>query len=156
LNSFNQILIDNLAILEPGNPPSYALRGPLSTFIPRISPGKSIAGVYVAAGIIVGSQTYTAGRDEMVFPDLLEFKPDRWENPTEQMKSMDRPFSPGPHVCIGMHVARLEMLLNACALHQAFDAELAVGFRHEGMKLGDQGFMMAEGKSLLVKLTPVT
>ncbi|PCD26100.1 hypothetical protein BFJ70_g16116 [Fusarium oxysporum] len=131
------------------------LRGPLSTFIPRVSPGKSIAGVYVPAGVIVGCQAYTTARDENVFPDPLEFNPDRWENPTEQMQAMDRPFSSGPRVCIGMHVSRVEMLLTACAFYQTFDVELAAGFRHEGMELDDQGFMMAKGESLLVNLTPI-
>lgn len=68
---------------------------------------------------------------------------------------MDRPFSSGSRVCIGMHLSRVEMLLTACAFYQAFDVSLDSNLREEDMELFDQGLMTPIGKSLLVNLTPV-
>lgn len=56
------------------------------------------------------------------------------------MKIMNRPFSTGPRNCMAMHLARVQMLLTACALYQRVDIQLDHScMTDEMMVLRDQG-----------------
>lgn len=130
------------------------LRGPIPTVAPRVSPGKMIGGRYVPAGVVVSNLPYATQRDRAVFPDPDTFDPDRWEHPTAEMKLMNRPFSSGPRNCVGMHLARVQMLLTVCALVQRFDLAIDPRVTEEMMVQRDQGLMTAMGKKLWVQATP--
>lgn len=129
------------------------LRGPIPTVAPRISPGKLIGGQYVPAGTIVSNLAFSTQRDADTFPDPLEFKPERWEDPSPAMKIMSRPFSTGPRNCLGMHLARIQLLLTACALYQRFDLCLDSSMTEDMMRMRDQGVMTVSGKKLLMHIT---
>ena len=60
------------------------------------------AGVYVAAWTAVALFYASANRDEEVFPDPFAFRVDRAPNPHIG-------FGMGEHVCLGAHLARLEL-----------------------------------------------
>ncbi|UNI17086.1 hypothetical protein JDV02_003464 [Purpureocillium takamizusanense] len=131
------------------------LRGPASASAPRISPGKIIAGRYVPQGIGVSSQPYSTQRDPTVFPEPLEFTPERWENPTASMKVMQRPFLSGPRNCIGMHLARAQLALTACALYQQFDIDVdRTRTNDDMMKLEGLGLQGPKGKQLWISVKP--
>lgn len=129
------------------------LRGPIPTVAPRISPGKVIGGQYVPAGVVVSNLAYTTHRDPAVFPDPEEFLPERWKCPSQEMKSMYRPFSTGPRNCIGMHLARVQLLLVVCAIYQRFEVKLHPRTTAEMMVMRDQGVMTPTGKQLWVSVT---
>ena len=120
---------------------------------PRISPGKIIGGAYVPAGVVVSNLAYSTQRDATVFPDPYDFVPERWTAPTPDMKLMYRPFSSGPRNCIGMHLARVQLLLSICALYQRFDLRLDPCMTDDMMALRDQGVMTPIGKKLWVHAT---
>ncbi|KEF60620.1 uncharacterized protein A1O9_02181 [Exophiala aquamarina CBS 119918] len=132
------------------------LRGPLATIAPRISPGKVIGGVYVPAGVVVANLAYSTQRDPDIYSRPLEFLPERWENPTPSMKTMHRPFSIGARNCIGMHLARVQMLLTVCALYQRFDLRLDSLMTEDMMYMRDVGLMTPSGKQLWMHVTPRT
>jgi cytochrome P450 len=61
-----------------------------------------IGGVAIGAGEFVGVSVIAANRDPAVFADPDRFRPGR-ENARLQVA-----FAHGPHVCVGLHLARLE------------------------------------------------
>ncbi|KAJ6439309.1 cytochrome p450 protein [Purpureocillium lavendulum] len=132
------------------------LRGPASAMAPRISPGKIIAGQYVPKGIAISSQPYTTQRDPDVFSDPLKFDPDRWQQPTPAMKHMQRPFLSGPRNCIGVHLARAQLLLTVCALYQRFEIQIdRTRTTDDMMKMRDMGLMSPMGKQLWISIEPL-
>jgi cytochrome P450 len=64
--------------------------------------GASLGGARIAPGDLVRVSLTAANRDPAVFPDPDRFDPDR-PNLRRHVT-----FAAGPHVCIGMHLARLE------------------------------------------------
>ena len=72
---------------------------------------------------------YTLHRNPDVFPDPERFDPDRFE--PEREKQLPRhaylPFGVGPHVCIGMHFALVEMQLVVASMVQGVHLELLPG-----------------------------
>jgi cytochrome P450 len=63
-----------------------------------------LAGVHIPAGSFVQVLTGVANRDPKIFPD-----PDRFDLTRENIRSRHLAFSQGPHICVGQHLARLEM-----------------------------------------------
>ncbi|KAI4147638.1 MAG: hypothetical protein LQ340_005464 [Diploschistes diacapsis] len=61
------------------------------------------------SGFIVSTQAYSLHRNPSIFVDPLRFNPDRWDNPTQEMKHSFMPFGIGTRNCIGQHLARDEM-----------------------------------------------
>lgn len=124
------------------------LRGPIPSAAPRVSPGKTIGGHYVPQGTVVNSHPYTRARDPQVFPKPLEYYPERWESPTPAMKTMNTPFSTGARNCIGMHLARVQVILAICVIYQRFNLKLDPSMTEEMMKMRDVGLMNPIGKKL--------
>ena len=114
-----------------------------------------IGGQYIPADVMVSNLPYSTHRDANVFPSPLTFNPDRWANPTAEMKTMYRPFSSGPRNCVGMHLARTQLLLTIAALYQRFDLRVDTDLTTEEMMvLRDQGVMNPIGKRLWVHAKP--
>ncbi len=72
-----------------------------------------LGGVHIPAGSFVQVVTGVANRDPKIFPD-----PDRFDLTRENVRNRHLAFSQGPHICVGQHLARLEM---ARALHIILD-----------------------------------
>lgn len=88
----------------------------LKTLLEREVPagGAEIAGQFIPGGTTVGIFTQTAHRDPAVFgKDAEGFRPERWlEADHDQRITMERSilsFGAGKRVCIGRHIAELEM-----------------------------------------------
>jgi cytochrome P450 len=95
---------------------------PAVPFIPRlVAHDVTIADVQIPAGAQVTVCLGSANRDETRFPE-----PDRFD-----IHRADQPhlaFASGPHMCLGMHLARMEMKVVLNALLDRFvDLELAPG-----------------------------
>jgi cytochrome P450 len=65
----------------------------------------AVGGAMIAAGELVSVSLAGAGRDPSVFPD-----PDRYDVRRPNARR-HLAFAGGPHVCVGMHLARLETLI---------------------------------------------
>ncbi|KAK6384526.1 hypothetical protein LTS17_002089 [Exophiala oligosperma] len=130
------------------------LRGPIMSCSVRLSPGKSIGGSFVPYGTTVSNVPYATARDPEAFPDPEAFVPERWETATPWMRSMNRPFSTGNRNCIGMHLARVQVLLTICALYQRFDLALDPRVTEDMMVQRDFGLMTVSGKKLWMTAAP--
>ncbi|KAJ6020737.1 hypothetical protein N7540_006241 [Penicillium herquei] len=130
------------------------LRGPTNSVPLRISPGKSIGDIFVPSGVMVSNPPYTTHRDPTIFPEPEKFEPSRWENPTQEMKNMHRPFGVGPRNCLGLNLARVQVFITVCALYQRLDMSIDPSMTGDLMKMRDLGLMSPIGRTLKVQVKP--
>ncbi|KAL7948633.1 cytochrome P450 [Trichoderma barbatum] len=83
----------------------------IQSSLPRYVPqgGDDIAGYWLPGGTSICTQAYSMHRIASVFPDPDVFNPSRWESPTKEMKDSFMPFGGGSRICIGLHLARIEL-----------------------------------------------
>ncbi|KAI0131094.1 putative cytochrome P450 [Daldinia grandis] len=81
--------------------------------LPRVVPqgGAALAGHFIPGGYTVSAQAYSMHRNPAVYWEPLKFDPSRWENPTREMKDAFVPFGGGSRICIGLHLAKMELRL---------------------------------------------
>ncbi|RMZ91624.1 hypothetical protein DV736_g1128, partial [Chaetothyriales sp. CBS 134916] len=82
----------------------------------RIVPegGATIGGTFIPGGTVVGCHIDSVMQDKEVYgEDVATFRPDRWlDASTEQRRRMDQAFiafSAGKRICMGIHIAWLEL-----------------------------------------------
>ncbi|KAI0508831.1 cytochrome P450 [Xylaria bambusicola] len=90
--------------------------------LPREVPqgGAELCGYHIPAGYTVTTQNYSLHRDPDAFPDPEKFDPSRWENTTQAMKDAFLPFGGGSRVCIGLHLAKIELRLGVARFFKKF------------------------------------
>ncbi|KAJ5646046.1 hypothetical protein N7490_002418 [Penicillium lividum] len=90
--------------------------------LPRSVPagGATFKGMYLVGGTTVSTQSYTLHRDAGIFPNPNLFHPERWENPSKDMKEASIPFGGGSRICIGIHLARMELRLATALFFRRF------------------------------------
>ncbi|KAI5468140.1 cytochrome P450 [Mariannaea sp. PMI_226] len=82
--------------------------------VPPNSRGVTIHGHYFGPGTVLSVPTYTIHHSKEIWgSDADEFRPERWENVTEEQKVAFIPFSHGPRSCVGRNVAEMQMRLIA-------------------------------------------
>lgn len=92
--------------------------------------------VTLPVGTIVSVQPWSVHRDASVFPDPNKFVPERWlkqhdeteeqfNERTKVMKSCIFTFGQGNRMCLGMHVALLEMKLAIAQLYWKFTSRIS-------------------------------
>jgi len=78
---------------------------PMTLFRDVPGGGKVMNGYYLPGGTMVGSQAYSLHRDEEIYPEPEEYKPERWLNIDKETElKMQRQFwafSSGARMCIG-------------------------------------------------------
>ncbi|PVH95528.1 cytochrome P450 monooxygenase-like protein [Periconia macrospinosa] len=81
--------------------------------------GITIKGDFYPEGTIVGTSGFTNGRNEKVYSNCLEYRPERWivdesagvtQESVDLAKSNFHPFGGGPGQCVGKNLAVLELL----------------------------------------------
>ncbi|KAI5788576.1 cytochrome P450, partial [Pyronema domesticum] len=97
--------------------------------------GATVAGRYIPPFTGVRVHHLSMLTDERYFPQGSRFWPERWlgENRQEGVKDIRAfvPFSYGPHVCIGKHLAYNEMRLAVARTVEGFKVTLGEGFCEE-------------------------
>ncbi|KAI1419089.1 cytochrome P450 [Xylaria sp. FL1777] len=90
--------------------------------LPREVPegGAELCGHHIPAGYTVTTQSYSLHRDVDAFPDPEKFDPSRWENPTPAMRNAFIPFGGGSRICIGLHLAKIELRLAVARFFKTF------------------------------------
>ncbi|PSN68078.1 cytochrome protein [Corynespora cassiicola Philippines] len=90
--------------------------------MPRDAPpeGCEIDGYYVPRGTTVSTQPFSMHRNPTVYPEPERFDPSRWEKPTKDMNDAWMPFGAGSRVCIGTHLAYMELRLATVKFFRAF------------------------------------
>ncbi|KAH8678136.1 cytochrome protein [Xylariales sp. PMI_506] len=119
--------------------------------LPREVPteGYEFDGYYIPAGYTVSVPAYSLHRDPAVFTDPLRFNPSRWENPSKDMKTALIAFGGGSRICIGLHLARMELRLALARFWKTFpNAKVSTreGFRDQDME--HKMFLLSAPKGL--------
>ncbi|KAG2421211.1 hypothetical protein HFD88_000827 [Aspergillus terreus] len=96
--------------------------------LPRIAPYNALKykDWTIPPGTPISMSCLLMHHDESVFPDSYRFDPERWTDLTER-KRLEKymvAFSKGSRQCIGMHLARAEILMVISTLLQRFEFEL--------------------------------
>lgn len=99
--------VDKLPYLDAVIKETLRLYSPLPAPEPRSLPSKqvSIDGYMIPARTVVSISPYVLHRNLDVFKDPLQFNPDRWLDPSQdlaEMKKLFWAFSSGGRMCIGM------------------------------------------------------
>lgn len=86
-------------------------------------------GYVIHKGTEVAFNTYTIHREEKYWgSDALEFKPERWINPTQKIHPFQYfPFHGGPRLCLGMKMAYIEASLLTALILKRFSLQLVPG-----------------------------
>ncbi|KAJ6098162.1 hypothetical protein N7499_002536 [Penicillium canescens] len=89
--------------------------------LPRSVPpeGAHFCGFQIPGGITISTQSYSLHRDPSIFPDPNSFNPERWENPSKEMKDASLPFGGGARICLGIHLARMELRMATALFFRA-------------------------------------
>ncbi|KAM0753448.1 cytochrome P450 [Meredithblackwellia eburnea MCA 4105] len=128
--------LEKLPLLRSCIQETLRLHSAAPSTLPRVVPkgGLMASGHYIAPGCIVGVQTYSTHRDQLVWgDDVEEWKPERWDRLTDVQKSTFRPFSSGPAACLGINMAYLELYVVSAKLFRSFNGQFAPGFGHTQM-----------------------
>jgi len=76
-------------------------------------------------GTVLSVPAYTIHHSEDIWgPDANYFRPERWEEVTDNQKNAFIPFSYGPRACVGRNVAEMEMALIAATVFRNFEFDL--------------------------------
>lgn len=95
---------------------TFRIHAAFSTMIERVTPreGATICEHFVPGGTIVGANSWVIHRNQEVFgEDVDVYRPERWLiDDGEKVKIMNRSlyqFGGGSHMCLGKHIAYLEI-----------------------------------------------
>ncbi|KAH7355496.1 cytochrome protein [Pyrenochaeta sp. MPI-SDFR-AT-0127] len=90
--------------------------------LPRDVPqdGCEIDGYWMPGGTVVQTQAYSMHRDATVYPEPERFNPSRWESASKEMKDAWMPFGGGARICLGLHLAQMELRLATTKFFRAF------------------------------------
>ena len=109
---------------------------PVLTALFRILPKDMIIRDFnIPAGTQVNLLTYSMSRDESIFPDPDEFKPERWVRDKEHTSKFNDakevfsalPFGFGTRMCLGRRIAELELHLLLARIVQQFEIRYPAG-----------------------------
>lgn len=129
--------LENLPYLNRVFNETLRLYSPVGGSLPRTTPleGATFGTLAIPAGTIVMSQSSTFHTDPRIWRDPLEFDPDRWIDPTPEMKENFMPFGGSARSCLGQNIARLEVLqATARLLRQCPNLKLAPSTTEKSMK----------------------
>jgi len=99
--------------------------GTNSIGLPRVVPegGFIWKGIYIPAGVEVSIPAWTIQHTEEYWGDPFTFRPERWlENP--ELRKYDLTFGAGSRICVGKHIANMEMLVVLATFLLRFNIEL--------------------------------
>ncbi|RGP68826.1 hypothetical protein FSPOR_5032 [Fusarium sporotrichioides] len=150
--------LKNAPILNSIIEETLRLYGAAPGALPRVVPGKgaTLAGHYLPAGTVVSTQAYTVHRDESIWPNALRFDGYRFMDKsrvTATQKSALSPFGAGSRVCIGMHLAYMELRLGAALFfRECRGVKLGVEMTDEMMAMENHFLIAPKAHKCMVKL----
>ncbi|KAH6620203.1 cytochrome P450 [Boeremia exigua] len=122
--------------------------------LPRVVPagGCEIDGYLMPGGTDVQTQAYSMHRNPEVFPDPERYDPERWESPTKDMNDAWMPFGGGARVCLGIHLARMELRVATAKFFTTFpNAKVPSGFNDAEMEQVIVFLMYPKGKRTMIQ-----
>ncbi|EPS45669.1 hypothetical protein H072_339 [Dactylellina haptotyla CBS 200.50] len=114
---------------------SHGVSNPLARDVPQT--GADILGYNLPPGTITMNSHYVYHTNPTIFPDPLRWNPERWLGPDEKVKEMENyfmPFSRGARICIGLNLAKAELLLTLARLIRRFEITYSKDFTDSHME----------------------
>lgn len=114
--------IDNLPYLEAVLKEGLRIYAAIPMSEPRISPkaGAQVSGYQIPGGVECSMQPYSLHRDPAVYAEPDAFRPERWIDCDISLHRNFWAFSSGPRVCIGMHLALVEMKMLLAGIYRDY------------------------------------
>lgn len=88
---------------------SLRLHPPVYQIVRRTNTPDSLGGYRIPAKTLVVLSIYGSHRSPRVWSDPDVFRPDRFEHPDKDTRTAFLPFGAGPHLCVGMGAALMEI-----------------------------------------------
>ena len=162
--------LERLPILNAIIEETLRLYGAAPATLPRVVPkgGATLAGYFMPEGAIVGTQAFTYHRDPALFPDPEKcdafsfsdipslptdtnrrFDYTRWlssNNISDAAKAAYNPFGAGSRICIGIHLAKMELRLAAATFfRECRGARVAPAATDESMDIENYFLISPKG-----------
>ncbi|KAF3048008.1 hypothetical protein E8E12_006208 [Didymella heteroderae] len=150
--------LENAPLLNSVIEETLRLYGAAPGALPRIVPsqGMIVAGHQLPAGTEVSTQAYTLHRDARIFQEPLRFDSNRFMDKTKlsaQQKAAYMPFGGGSRVCLGIHLAYMELrLATALFFRQCRGAKLSDEMRDDMMEFDNRFLIAPKGHCCYVQL----
>jgi cytochrome P450 len=127
--------------------------------LPRTVPkqGTVISGYHIPGGAVVSTQAYTNHRDPSAFTEPLRFDGLRFLNKSTMsalQKASYMPFGGGSRVCIGIHLAYMELRLAAALFfRECRGAKIADCMQDEMMEMDNRFLISPKGHCCYITLS---
>ncbi|RYO67069.1 putative sterigmatocystin biosynthesis P450 monooxygenase [Alternaria arborescens] len=150
--------LENAPLLNSVIEETLRLYGAAPGALPRTVPkqGTTIGGYHIPGGAVVSTQAYTNHRDPSAFADPLRFDGLRFLNkPTlsAHQKASYMPFGGGSRVCIGIHLAYIELRLAAALFfRQCRGAKISECMKDEMMEMDNRFLISPVGHQCYITL----
>ncbi|KAH8200403.1 hypothetical protein TruAng_005432 [Truncatella angustata] len=154
--SFQDEELEQLPLLNAVIEETLRLYGAAPGTLPRVVPegGATLGGFFIPAQTEVCTQAFTLHRDENIFPDPLKFDETRFmHSQTAPQKLAFHPFGAGSRVCLGIHLARMELrLATALFFRECRGARLAASMTDDVMDMENHFLIAPRGHRCSVTL----
>ncbi|KAI8650627.1 hypothetical protein NCS57_01397100 [Fusarium keratoplasticum] len=128
-----------------------AASGSHSRDVPR--GGWEVGGYLIPDTATVLTQAYSLHRLPGIFSNPNVFNPDRWLNATPEMHGSFIPFGGGPRICVGIHLAYMELRLTTAAFFRKFrGATVHPSLTDDDMDLENYTLIAPKAHKCLIKL----
>ncbi|KAF5563963.1 benzoate 4-monooxygenase cytochrome P450 [Fusarium phyllophilum] len=115
--------------------------------------GWETCGYVIPDTVTVSTQASSLHRLPEVFPNPYRFDPDRWLNPTAEMQDAYIPFGGGPGICIGIHLAYMELRVTTAAFFRKFrGAQVHPSMTKDDMELENYTLIAPKSHKCLITL----
>jgi cytochrome P450 len=116
--------------------------------------GRTYSGIFIPGGTTVIGPTLVLHHNASAFPDPHSWRPDRWlavdEAKLKEMELSFVPFGHGARICIGQHLATMEIRLLVSSIYMRFSTKLSETCTDDSMK--QLGALAAVPKGLRCEL----
>ncbi|SCN70625.1 related to benzoate 4-monooxygenase cytochrome P450 [Fusarium fujikuroi] len=115
--------------------------------------GWEACGYMIPDTATVFTQAFSLHRLPEVFSTPYKFDPDRWLSPTAEMQEAYIPFGGGPRICIGIHLAYMELRVTTAAFFRKFrGAQVHVSMTNDDMELENYTLIAPKSHKCLITL----